>query len=367
MSCIDTGIEFCRIGVCAILIFLVLPVLHSCRDTGPEPPLEIQVGTKPFGSDGRIPAPMVVDGRYLYVCAGPFGLWRRETSRNFTWRYLGLADTARLSPGVEDVSVNGPDMLVAYNGMHAGVNVDSLAGLSRSSDSGTHWTPTATGVVYVAGAISRSPHDVNRVLALWGTAFFLSSDGGIHWSSRGDDHNGGGMIRWNPNHAGEVWTFGHTNIDYPYLLILSEFGETTRMEVKVNTMLGINDAYLQNVFDIAFDLTNPEAVIAATSKGVFLSVDSGNRWDHLINGEASIGWITGILADPLKPGRFLVTSFSNGVFWSDSLLAGGSSSVSFNPLFQRSTGDIYSMAIDTLNRQLFIGTSEDVFAIDLPP
>ncbi len=213
---------------------------------------------------------LFLDDPFLYVCAGQYGLWRRDVDKLTPWEYLGLGDTTpNMGDGVLDVDASGSDILVAYYGRNV-LNLDSAVAVWRSTDGGKNWMRADSGItntidpgleLNLITTVKRSPHKRNIVLAQYmDAALYKSIDAGISWTmlrgSRGIFANYGAM-RWNPYSEGEIWEWGaHAVGITTFLNIYSDYGAVPRTNIGTDRAgpLAFNPKNKSHVFYARFDL-----------------------------------------------------------------------------------------------------------------
>ncbi len=237
-------------------------------------------GIEDMGFPSKEVRRLFLDDPYLYVCAGKYGLWRRNIDTLASWEYLGLADTTpNMGYGVLDVDANGRDILVAYYGRNV-LNLDSSIAVWRSTNDGAMWVRSDSGIVGSFDPkidlnrmteIKRSPHKRDIVIALYdGTAMYRSMDGGISWSLHLGRRGVFGAIadlHWNPYSEGEFWISGSNTISMTtFLRAYLSYGDSVR------TGLGIGFHG-----DVAFDPFNKLHVFLSDGP-LWESSDGGLNW-----------------------------------------------------------------------------------------
>jgi hypothetical protein len=311
-----------------------------------------------IGLEGKSALRLVLAEPYLYVCAGPDGLWRRDIRKMTPWEYLGWADTS-LSEyfygGVQDVDVKGNDILLAYNPVHVSPWVS--AGIWRSKDGGKTWFRSDIGIPDSSWPYSsylnvqRSPDNPNIAITSFGGAIFRSTDGGTNWKlvygRRGGLANKD-FVKWQFNKKGLVWFYGESSIFSPYLFYSDDYGLTFHRDILPR--VPVDNA----VYDIAFDATEPNTVYVGMQGACIKSMDGGQTW------------IVPLFTDP--KGRFFkavvthprvhdIVYFAAGemLYYSTD---GGKTILS---ILMPNGAQILSMFYDEVDEALIVGTEKGIF------
>lgn len=201
---------------------------------------------------------------FLYVCAGPKGVWKKNISANSDWQYLGLEDTSfgnNPNRGALNIDVNENHILVAYSGPTDTCRPDQCVGIWGSSNGGANWFRSDGGIpesivdtfeYNVIHDLERSPYNTDKLFAKYGPAWYVSINNGDYWNLYGLRGFGANEdnVRWNPFKENELWIFGETVTFAPYLALSITGGETFEFGVDFNDLGFPNDG---NVSDVAFD------------------------------------------------------------------------------------------------------------------
>lgn len=175
------------------------------------------------------------------------------------------------------VSPAGPaTILVAVN---RDQGTDDSAVVYRSTDGGTTWTPSSSGIVRDGAAaiverIRFNDLDSSRaVLVLLGGPAYESTDGGVNWrkmtSLEGLTVND--MI-WDSTRPGVMFAGGENFIFSPVLMKSTDWGASWRNVLDVT--LGGDNA----IDGIAINPMNPDLMIAGTEGYIVRSTDAGEHW-----------------------------------------------------------------------------------------
>jgi hypothetical protein len=319
-----------------------------------------------LGFEDKFAMRMVVEEKYLYVCAASNGLWRKNIFDMTEWEYLGLADTSLgryTNVGVLDVDVKGDDILVAYNGCGRHVPTDSTVGIWRSTNAGENWFRSDCGIpesitdpyeCNIITSIQRSPKFSDLVIAVLGPAVYLSTNDGFRWQlirgNRGVFANTD-YVRWHRHKQDEVWFFGITSVFAPYLLCAVNYGRTVKNGVNFNSLGFPSDG---SVDDVAFDIGNTNIIYASTTQGLIKTTDGGYTWQTNIRPDT--GFINSIIEDPRRSGVLYLGGGKRVYYSSD-----GAQTI--NTIEIINTNWISTLALDIKTNQLFIGTTNGVYSL----
>jgi hypothetical protein len=313
-----------------------------------------------IGLEGKSALRLVLAEPYLYVCAGPDGLWRRDIRKMTPWEYLGWADTSLSYGGVQDVDVKGNDILLAYNPVHVSPWVS--AGIWRSKDGGKTWFRSDIGIPDSSWPYSsylnvqRSPDNPNIAITSFGGAIFRSTDGGTNWKlvfgRRGGLANKD-FVKWQFNKKGLVWFYGESSVSAPYLFRSTDYG---------NTFGGSVNFYAFGfyppgaVLDVAFDANNPNIVYAVANYGVFKTTDGGYTWNKIVPGDKLISCI----AEHPSIGGLLYLAGDKRIY----ITYDGGTTLQL--IGELECDFITSLAVDIKGNRLFLGTTRSgVYALKL--
>lgn len=269
--------------------------------------------------------------------------------------------------GVLDMDVVGQDLLVAYNGAAQHVEARNTVGIWRKTNGGQNWFRSDSGIPEsivdpfennVINSLQKSPHRSEVVVAVYGSATYVSMDYGYHWQfqgARGVAVNTDYM-RWHPYEPGEVWIFGETSVFAPYLRSRKDYGLTPKVGVNFKA-LGFPSG--GTVTDVAFNIGNANIIYAATSNGLIRSPDGGYTW-HLIEIRIPGGiFILRLVEDTKAAGGFILAGGTRIYYTSN-----GAQTINLlTDLGQERL--IQALALDKDGRNLFAGTTRGVCAIQM--
>lgn len=323
-----------------------------------------------FGFEDKFALRMVLAEPYLYVCAGSDGVWKRDVRSLGNWQYLGLSDTSlgkRTHLGAVDIDVLGQDILVAYRGSAPGIHPDSMVAIWRSVDGGRHWFRSDSGIPEsrkyefepnVVSSLQRSPHRPEIAIAVYGPAYYRSTDNGYRWSFSGvrgvavnQDY-----VRWHPFQPGEVWFFGETSVFAPYMFRSDDYGESFGGSVNFRALGFPSDAAVD---DVAFDARSPHIVYAATSYGVIKTTDGGDTWTANSITLPDNGFVFRMAHHPSQAGLLYVAG-GRRVY----VTRNGKSRAELLGEIER--GFITSLVFDSRQNRLFVGTEgKGIYVLNL--
>lgn len=323
-----------------------------------------------LGFEDKLALRLVLAEPHLYVCAGSDGLWRRNIRQMTAWEYMGLADTSLgkyANVGVLDMEVVGQDLLVAYNGAAQHVDARNTVGIWRKTNGGQNWFRSDSGIqesivdpfeYNIINSLQKSPHRSEVVIAVYGSATYVSMDHGYHWrfhGARGVAVNTD-YVRWHPYQPGEVWILGETSVFAPYLRSRKDYGLTPKVGVNFKALGFPNEG---TVTDVAFDIGNPNIIYAATSNGLIRSSDGGYTW-QLIEIRIPGGiFILRLVEDTKASGGFFLAGGTRIYYTSD-----GTQTINLlTDLGQERL--IQALALDKDGKNLFAGTTRGVYTIHI--
>lgn len=351
-----------------VLAVSLLSIQFGCKDSGTEP---IAAQLEFLGFEDKFALRMVLSEPYLYVCAGSDGVWKmniRQTDSD--WKYLGLRDTSLGkygNVGALDIDVLGEDILVAYNGSAPHIPADSTISVWRSTNGGQSWDRSDRGIPEsipdpyeqnTLTSLQRSPHQPNIVMGLIDPTTYRSLDGGNSWAMNSGVRgvfSGDGDVRWHPFKAGEVWFFGSAALFYPYCFGMQNYGIVAKASVNFDSLGFPPDGAVN---DIAFDAGNPDIIYAATSQGIIKSYDGGYTWRTGMIRLPDNGFVTRLANHPIVGG----TIYMGG---GKSIYRSTNAGKNVNKIGEVESGFIQSLAFDNQGNQLFIGTTEGIYALIL--
>lgn len=228
-------------------------------------------------------------------------------------------------------------------------------GVYKSPDGGRRWLASNTGIQ--KGTISANvqqiifdPHDSQTLYAATTVGIFRSVDGGKTWTERM-----GGMA--------EVNFVVSLAVDpqHPHILYAGTSGGMYRSKnatdswVKINSGLVPEDAKMASmalgVNKVVIQPQNTNTIYAATTRGLFKSINGGNSWNKL--GESLFeGYVSTLALDPDSPNT-LYAGTSKGMFKS---LDAGKTWTSINIGLE--SQNIRTIQIDdSTSHYLFCGTN----------
>lgn len=235
--------------------------------------------------DGRDPAT-------LYLAAGNGLIRARNGGRQWRittgWEVTELRDVTvdRLSPGT--------------------VYFSHTAGIRKSSDGGDTWVDADTGIDQkYCETLQADRSRKDRILAGCANGVFLTEDGGAHWKRTGAEGIQVRRIAQSPHRPAE-WLAG---TQMAGLLRSSDGGLTWEAAGDV--------AVDRNLYDIAFDGTNPNRIaLGGFGTGVLVSEDNGATWERRSAGLPR--WdVWSVAFDPDKAGRLYASVHEEAVFVSE--------------------------------------------------
>jgi len=306
---------------------------------------------------------------YLYACAGPKGVWKKNISANTDWQYLGLEDTSfgnNPRRGALNIDVNENHILVAYSGPNDTCRPDQCVGIWGSTDGGTNWFRSDGGIpesivdtfeYNVIHDIARSPFDPNYVFALYGPARYISINSGNFWSLYGFRGAGANEdnVRWNPFEQNELWVFGENVTFAPYLAKSITGGKTFEFGVDFIQLGFPNDG---NVSDIAFDKGSTQIIYVIINRTLIKSTDGGITWITAGFNIPGQGFVRNIIENRNNAGITYMGGL-NEVFYSTD----GATNIFL--LTQLPYEIIMSLEIDEIKNKLFIGTNDGIYSYNL--
>ena len=306
-----------------LLAFLLSIVGISCRDSV-SPPARKAYDWQPVGFQGRLVIRFKESGNVVFVCAGGQGIWKRPRTGQ-TWEYVGLADTS-IDPlalqGVIDLSVHPLDT----NSIVALVrpNTFSKHGVFKSSDGGSSWNPSDSGLAYTVGS-TRAYHRFDRLLGYSDTLYGLSSDVyrsrdfGSIWAF---SSNIGSM-------PGNIYCLSATGIDLEDIWIGGEdffFGPIlahSTDRAKTWQFIDLRPFFPGDnaVYGVLVEPLDENTIYAGLPGKLIKSTDRGQTWG-VIATELNGNVFGSILTDPAIPGnmwaaagQLLIHSNDSGMNW----------------------------------------------------
>jgi hypothetical protein len=353
-----------------VLLFLTFIIFACHEDEIIPPPNGNPTDTLTFiGFRGKYALDLEYEEPFLYACAGPKGVWKKNISTNSDWQYLGLEDTSfgnNTSRGALNIDVNGNNILVAYNGPNDTCRPDQCVGIWGSTNGGTNWFRSDNGIpesiidTFEYNAIhdlERSTFNPNRLFAIYGPALYVSTDNGSSWALyglRGFMANKDN-VRWNPMKENELWAFGETSTFAPYLALSKTGGISFDFGVDFVQLGFPNDG---NVSDIAFDQESSLIIYVVINRTLIKSTDGGKKWITAGFSIPGRGFIRNIIEDKKKAGVIFMGGL-NEVFYTKD---GGSK---IYLLTQLPNETIISLEIDNIKNILFIGTNDGIYSYNL--
>jgi photosystem II stability/assembly factor-like uncharacterized protein len=286
-------------------------------------------------------------GTYL---SGP-GLFRSVDS-GLSWSPAGGPQGPQ---GVNALAIEPDHPLTMYAG--------SWHTVFRTEDGGQTWTSSVPDPVQGLNVIALDPDSPQRVWAGSHSGLFRSNDGARSWEPA-SIAQGIYSILFDDRHPGTIYAGSYFDVDFDYHQI---YGGSIFVshDHGASFTKGTQD-FGGEVFSIVTDPFHDGVLyVAATSGGVFRSVDGGVTWESASAGLSRPfgGWmytVGRLVADPVRPGRLYCSTY-DGVFrtidgaqtWQPFSL--GLPSLSADPL-----------VISPDGKRLFAGTAGGgVFGLDL--
>jgi photosystem II stability/assembly factor-like uncharacterized protein len=344
---------------CALHILFCCLLLHlaaSCDRDNPAKPTEPRWTA--LGFEDKLPLRMRSFGNFIYVCAGPHGLWRRDLSDSHSdWVFLGLADSTfdDWHYGVLDVDVRDEDILVAYTSKY----IERDPGIWRSTDGGSSWARSDSGVsapeypFSYMFSVARSPDNDSLGVAANG-ATFTTADRGATWTLRSparDFRSNCLSLAWNPHRDGEVWLFGQNAFWRPVLSRSRDEGVNWEDLGFVNASPVPHESA---VYGLAFDPFESRTLYVALHGILAKSTDAGENWTVPLFHDEHGRPLSAIACNTCIEGVIYV-AVGDSLYWSRD---GGSS---MQPMATPNEAAIASMVFHKSTKALVIGTVSGIF------
>lgn len=335
------------------------------------PPNNNDTDTLTFlGFRGKFALDLEYEDPYLYVCAGPKGVWKKNISANTDWQYLGLENTSfgnNPNRGALNLDVYNNHILVAYSGPNDTCRPDQCVGIWGSTDGGVNWFRSDGGIpesivdtfeYNVIHDLERSPVNPNNVFALYGPAAYTSTNNGVSWNLIGIRGTGANEdnVRWNPFEQNELWIFGVTVTSAPYLAKSITGGETFEFGIDF-VQLGF-PTNVGFVGDIAFDKGSGQIIYVLINITLIKSTNGGINWITSGFNVPGQGVIYRIIEDKDKAGVIYLAGL-NEVFYS---LDGAANIFILTHLPYEK---IMTLEINEVKNKLFIGTNDGIYSYNL--
>lgn len=318
---------------------------------------------------GKFALDMEYEDPFLYVCAGPKGIWRKNIPTNSGWQYLGLEDTSfgnNPNRGALNIDVNENHILVAYSGPNDTCRPDQCVGIWGSTDYGMNWFRSDSGIpesivdtfeYNVIHDLERSPFNQNILFAIYGPANYVSTNKGTSWTLFGLRGFGANEdnVKWNPFKENELWIFGETSTFGPFLAVSRTGGVSFEFGVDFVQLGFPNDG---NVSDIAFDKESSLIIYVIINRSLIKSIDGGINWITTGFDIPGQGFVRNIVEDKNKEGVIYLGRLDE-VFYS----MDGASNIFL--LTQLPYETVISLELDEIKNRLFIGTDDGIYSYNL--
>ena len=183
------------------------------------------------------------------------------------------------------------------------------SGIYASTDGGTTWHDD-NGTNGPAGAaifgLAVDPSDARLLYAVDdGYRFYRSVDGGGHWTVSDapftEFSSSANVLQLDPLRPGSMLLTSDQGMD-----ISLDYGYTW------NPVSGLPDG--TSVLAATFSGANPDVAYAATSDGIYQSLDGGNNWVQLHNGVPGGIEVEVVAMDPLHPSTVIAYSKAGVIF-----------------------------------------------------
>jgi len=352
-------------------VIIIILLFTSCSNEITPPPINGHpIDTLKFlDFRGYLALDMEYEDPFLYVCAGPRGVWKKNISANSDWQYLGLEDTSFgniANRGALNIDVSDNHLLVAYSGPNDTCRPDLCVGIWGSTDYGNTWFRSDSGMpesivdtfeYNTIHDIERSPFNPNNVFSLKGIAIYVSTNNGNSWTLYGlrGFFSNKDNVRWNPFKENELWIFGESSLFVPYLSLSRTGGTSFELSVDF-TQLGFPSS--GNVSDVAFDKESSDIIYVIINRNLIKSIDGGFNWITSGFDIPGQGLVRNIIEDENQAGVIYMGGL-NEVFYS----MDGASSIFL--LTQLPYETILSLELDEIKNILFIGTHDGIYSFNL--
>ncbi len=280
----------------------------------------------------------------IYAATGIDGLFRTADGGK-TW--IGLTGIGGVV-GKVAIDAQAPDTLYAISGKEWW-----NSRLFRTTDVGNTWTQADSR--YPVYSVIVDPGKQGLVYAGQGGAVSASRDGGTTWSSSNIPYDCSDLclaaitsLALDPASPSTIYAGVDADYDYPGPDQLFKSTDSA-------STWNVSDRGLEtwsSVYALAVDPDDSTRVLAATSSGIFLSLDSGRNWSA-----TSPSLIRALVFDPRNPSVVYAGSDREGVLRSPD---GGLHWSPFNPGL--SNLQVVSLVFDRTGRSLYAGTRSGVFS-----
>lgn len=222
----------------------------------------------------------------------------------------------------------------------------SLQGVYRSSDAGTTWSLSNTGLLNLAvSTIAVDPHAPAILYVGTSTGVFKSTNSASHWSAINNGLNSvsvkaltihptrpttiyaassGGVFR--STDGGGAWMAFNSGLSNLFVQAIA-IDPATPATLYAGTLGGVFKTInagtnwseinagltTTNVTCLAIDPSAPETVYAGTANGLFKSSDGGTNWSRVTNG-LSVTSILALAVNPLTPATLYAGSGGTSYF-----------------------------------------------------
>jgi hypothetical protein len=342
--------------------FLIFLSYYSCKRNTPvdDDEEKLPPGTwQSLGLENKLVSKLILDGNYLYACAGKDGLFELNlNSKNNNWRYLGLADTL-----VERTLESGATDFTKVDGTFIASYVASYklqkSGIYRSIDVGQTWHKSDSGMAVTAeypttSVVINLKKFTDNILMAGTTTdlIYKSADAGRSWDLIYGFPQGASAILYaltfHPNQPNIIWAGGETGRFAPFLLYSTNAGANWERLYPLPPLgpYGADNA----VYDIAIDPANNRTLYVGMLGLIMKTSDTAQTWKKILGWEDGIYRNWKLVINPnnadelIATGARLYRTTDGGESWEKIMPPDGRS-------------ELYALAIDWRKRILYVSTS----------